>query len=110
MESRLRMLLVLGGLPRPEAQVELFDASGRFVARVDLFYPEPGVAVEYDGANHRERLVEDNRRQNRLQEIGVHLLRYTSPDLRDRLPIVVAEVRAALDTHTASKRASTAPE
>lgn len=96
METRLRLLLQLSGLPRPEAQVELRTPAGQFVARVDLFYPEPGVAIEYDGDNHRDRLVEDNRRQNRLLEIGVRLLRYTAPDLRTRANAVVAEVRAAL--------------
>lgn len=96
METRLRLLLELSGLPRPRAQVDLLTASGQFVARVDLFYPEPGLAIEYDGENHRNRLVEDNRRQNRLLEIGVRLLRYTGPDLRTRATSVVTEVRAAL--------------
>jgi hypothetical protein len=49
MESRQRMALVLAGLPRPQAQVELFDATGSFVARLDLGYEEWKVAVEYDG-------------------------------------------------------------
>lgn len=96
METRLRLLLESSGLPRPQAQVELFTPGGQFVARVDLFYPEAGLAIEYDGENHRDRLVEDNRRQNRLLEIGVRLLRYTAPDLRTRGPAVVAEVHAAL--------------
>lgn len=42
MESRLRMVLVLGGLPRPEVQVELHDAGGRFLGRPDLLYPRCG--------------------------------------------------------------------
>lgn len=37
METRLRMLLVGGGPPRPEAQVPIFD-GGRFVARLDCFF------------------------------------------------------------------------
>lgn len=102
METRLRLLLELSGLPRPQAQVDLFSPSGRFVARVDLFYPSPGLAIEYDGENHRDRLVEDNRRQNRLLQIGVQLLRYTAPDLRSRSKAVVAEVRAALEAHIVS--------
>lgn len=108
MESRLRLLLVLGGLPRPEAQVELRTPGGRFVARVDLYYPEPGVALEYDGENHRDRMVMDNRRQNGVQELGIRVLRYTGPDLRERPEAVVAEVRTALETHTAGKRTSRA--
>src|SRR5437588_13008230 len=41
MESRLRMRLVLGGLPRPQVQVNLYDRDGRFLGRVDPFYPGP---------------------------------------------------------------------
>ena len=96
MESRLRMVLVLGGLPRPQVQVELHDAGGRFVGRPDLLYPRARLAIEYDGDNHRERLVTDNRRQNRLQRAGYTLLRYTAPDLYGRSGAIVEDVRAQL--------------
>lgn len=95
METRLRLLLVMNGLPGPEAQVELRAQDGRFVARVDLYYPEPGLALEYDGANHRDGMIDDNRRQNAIQELDVRVLRYTGPDLRDRPGAVVAEVGGA---------------
>lgn len=104
METRLRLLLLLGGLPRPEAQVDLRTPAGRFVARVDLFYREPGVALEYDGENHRDRMIDDNRRQNGIQKLGIRVLRYTGPDLRDRPEAVVAEVRAALRADSAGTR------
>ena len=103
METRLRLLLEMSGLPRPRAQVDLRAATCQFVARVDLFYPEPGLAIEYDGENHRDRLVDDNRRQNRLLQIGVRLLRYTGADLRTRSTAVVAEVRAALSEATSAR-------
>lgn len=96
MESRLRMHLVRAGLPRPEAQVTLRDRWGGFVARVDLYYAQARLAVEYDGGQHRDQLTDDNRRQNRLHEIGVTVLRYTAPDLKERPGHVVDQVRAAL--------------
>jgi hypothetical protein len=96
MESRLRMVLVLGGLPRPQVQVELHDARGRFLGRPDLFYPRARLAIEYDGENHRDRLVADNRRQNRLQRAGYTLLRYTAPDMYGRPGAILEEVRAGL--------------
>src|SRR5438105_2781835 len=55
MESRLRMLLVLAGLPRPQAQVTLKDAEGRFLGRPDLYYPDQRVGLEYDGRIHRDQ-------------------------------------------------------
>ncbi len=38
MESRLRMVLVLAGLPPPKSQVPIHDHFGRFAGRPDLYY------------------------------------------------------------------------
>ncbi len=97
METRLRMLLVLAGLPRPLVQVDLEDAAGRFVARADLYYPARRLAIEYDGGTHRESLLEDNRRQNRLLGAGYRLLRFASGDVLRAPESVVSEVRSALN-------------
>ncbi len=109
MESRLRMLLVLAGLPRPEAQVSLYDEEGGFVARPDLYYREARLGLEYDGENHCDRMTADNRRQNRLHQIGVSLLRYTAPDLRERPAAIVAEVRDAVWARMGPTGASVGP-
>jgi hypothetical protein len=96
METRLRMLVVLGGLPRPAAQVEIRDRWFRFAGRPDLYYPEHRLGLEYDGAGHREALIEDNRRQNRLLDAGVRLLRFTAGDIYDRPDAVIRLIRTAL--------------
>lgn len=96
METRLRMLLVLGGLPRPEAQVAIRDRFHRFLGRPDLYYREQRLGLEYDGAVHRETLAEDNRRQNRLVDAGVRLLRFTAGDIYNTPDLVLSTVRAAL--------------
>jgi very-short-patch-repair endonuclease len=96
MESRLRMLLVLAGLPRPRAQVAIHDESGRFVGRPDLSYDRHHLGIEYDGAVHRDSLAKDNRRQNRLLNAGVHLLRFTAADVLGDPASVVTQVRAML--------------
>jgi hypothetical protein len=98
METRLRMLLVLGGLPRPEAQVTVRDCLLRFVGRLDLYYRAQRLGLEYDGATHRGTLAEDNRRQNRLLDAGVRLLRFTAGDIFNTPDVVVSQVRAALAT------------
>jgi very-short-patch-repair endonuclease len=54
MESRLRMLLVLAGLPEPRVNVKLRDDNGDVVARLDLGYPDVQLAVEYEGRQHIE--------------------------------------------------------
>lgn len=96
MESRLRMVLVMGGLPRPKAQVSIHDRWGRFVGRPDLYYEQARLGIEYDGGVHREMLAEDNRRQNRLLDAGVRLLRFTASDVLHRPDLVVLQVRAML--------------
>jgi Protein of unknown function (DUF559) len=96
METRLRMLLVISGLPRPEAQVSLHDEYDRFLGRVDLYYPAHRLAIEYDGGTHRTSLVEDNRRQNQLLNAGFRLLRFAFADIRETPTSVVDQVRHAL--------------
>ncbi len=96
METRLRLLLVLAGLPRPRSQVTLRDDHGLFLARPDLYYPGARLAIEYDGASHRQSLVADNRRQNRLIDAGYHLLRFTAGDVLDDPASVVSLVHRAL--------------
>ena len=54
MESRLRLIWIRGGLPRPLVNVPLYDRdTGYVLGRPDLLDDEAGVAVEYDGAHHR---------------------------------------------------------
>jgi very-short-patch-repair endonuclease len=96
METRLRLLLVLAGLPRPKVQVSLHDETGWFVGRPDLYYPGHRLAIEYDGATHRESLAADNRRQNRMLDAGYRLLRFTAVDVLQTPGEVVSLVRRTL--------------
>jgi very-short-patch-repair endonuclease len=96
METRMRMLLVLNGIPKPEVQVSLRDDSGRFLGRADLYYPAQRLVLEYDGGTHRNSLVEDNRRQNLLVNAGFRILRFTFADVTGTPDAVVSQVRAAL--------------
>lgn len=55
METRLRMLIVLAGLPEPEVNHKIRDEHGRVLRRFDLSYPALRLIVEYDGRQHIER-------------------------------------------------------
>lgn len=90
MESRLRVLLVEGGLPRPDVQLWVGDR------RLDLAYRQARLGIEYDGDGHRERLADDNRRQNWLLAQGYVLLRFTAADVYQRPAAVVAQVAQQL--------------
>jgi very-short-patch-repair endonuclease len=95
MESRLRMALIDGGLPRPVAQFEL-HAGTQFVARLDLAYPGQRVAVEYDGAWHWRQRREDDLRRDRVRAIGWIVLVVGAAELYADPAAVCARVRAAL--------------
>ncbi len=96
METRLRMLLVRARLPRPEVQVSIHDDRGHFLGRPDLLYRRQRLAIEYDGGTHRDRMVEDNRRQNGLVGAGFRLLRFTAADVYGAPDTVAMQVRHAL--------------
>ncbi len=56
METRVRLLLVLAGLPEPEVNPEIRDDDGFVLRRYDLYYRVSRTIVEYDGRQHAERV------------------------------------------------------
>jgi very-short-patch-repair endonuclease len=96
METRLRVALIVAGLPSPNVQANLHDAAGAFLGRVDLFYEDVSLVIEYDGQNHKKSLAADVKRQNALINSGYHVLRFTAADLLAQ-GSVAAEVRRARD-------------
>lgn len=99
METRLRLVLVDGGLPAPDLQVDVFDDTGRWIARVDLAYEASKIAIEFDGrATHDadNAFVRDRERQNALVAAGWTVLRYVGRDVYRRSPAIVNQVRAEL--------------
>jgi len=98
METRLRLLIVLAGLPTPIPQHVVLDAAGRFVARLDLAYPEDRLGIEYEGDHHRQRSTwtADLQRHNRLRLLGWTVLRFSAADVLGNPDKVLAQIRAAL--------------
>jgi hypothetical protein len=104
-ESRLRVRLVLAGFPPPEAQFAVFD-DGRFLARVDLAWPELKIAIEYDGLWHvgsARQMHADRERLNRLVGAGWIVLHVTSARLRDDFTSLVTEIRTAIHTRASQR-------
>jgi len=96
-ESWVRVACHRAGLPAPVPQYEVSE-GGRWLAQVDLAWPEAKLVVEYEGAYHFDELqiVKDDRRYDRLTAAGWRVIRLSSADLRD-LDAVVVRIRAALD-------------
>lgn len=99
LESQTRVVLVLGGLPKPECNVDIFDEHGGWLARGDLVYRRQRVVIEYDGAVHNDerRRRADLRRRNLLTAAGWTVLIFSADDVLRRPHLVVAQVRAALE-------------
>lgn len=82
METRLRLVLVLHGLPAPAVQYRVLDEHGFPVARADLAYPEARLAIEYDGeVAHRARRRADDRRDLALAELDWETVRLGHEDV-----------------------------
>jgi len=97
-ESRVRVLLALAGLSAVP-QFTVRNASGDFVARVDLAFPKHRVAIEYDGAWHGKpgQFAKDRRRLNALVAAGWAVVHVTAADLRDA-DALIARIRALIAT------------
>jgi hypothetical protein len=98
METRLRLILVLGGLPRPAVQHELLDEHGFVVARFDLAYPQARLAIEYDGGGHAGRVfsADDRWRDATTSGFGWQTLRFTRDDVVLTAPRTIQAVADAL--------------
>ncbi|CAB4900656.1 unannotated protein [freshwater metagenome] len=98
-ETRTRLLLIDAGLPKPTTQIDIRDARGRFVARIDMGWERWRVGVEYEGVQHwldeRQR-TRDIERYEDLQQCDWHIVRVNSEQLRRRPDEVVRRVRAKL--------------
>jgi len=97
-ESLLRLAWVADAeLPEPLVNPSVTDLAGRFVARVDLLDDRVGLAIEYDGVHHRDdsRRAPDNLRQQRLEQLGLMVVRFAREDLAgDRRQLTARCVRA----------------
>jgi very-short-patch-repair endonuclease len=92
----LRLIVVRSGLSAPVPQFPV-RVDGRFVARVDLAWPEHRVAVEDDGLWHAEpgQFARDRQRLDRLQAAGWRIVFVTAEDLH-RPGELVARIARAL--------------
>lgn len=99
-ESRLRLLLVQSGLPRPVTQIPV--ERGHVRRRIDMGYPEWMVAIEYDGEQHwtsPRQHEEDIERLEFLAACGWTIVRVSRNQLRYRPREVVARIRKALEAN-----------
>ncbi len=98
METRLRLVLVLRGLPPPEVQYVVQDERRRRAVWLDLAYPARKVGIEYEGEDHvgPERVLRDIGRGTDLLDQGWRIYRFTKHDMRDEDEIAAKIERALI--------------
>lgn len=87
-ETRLRMLFIDAGLPRPATQIPICDRRGRLVRMVDMGWERFMVAAEYDGDQHRtsrSQYVKDIRVLPMLERMGWRIIRVIKEDRDDEI-------------------------
>lgn len=88
-ESWSRLVFAGLVLPAPELQAEIRDAGGRLVGRVDFLFRRQRLIVEFDGkvkyggADGRDALFREKRREDALRSLGYQVVRLTWRDLHD---------------------------
>lgn len=98
-ETKTRLVLVGGGLPRPQTQIEVLNDWGAVVARIDMGWEEWKVGVEFDGAHHWTDPAQRTRDIDRLAELEARswaIIRVSADMLRHRPHVIVARTRSAL--------------
>ena len=99
-ETRLRLLLIWAGLPRPVTQIPVTNEWGRVVRRIDMGWPERMVGAEYDGEQHftgPTDYANDIIRLEFLANRGWTIVRVSARQLRYERAAIVARVEKALE-------------
>ena len=99
METRLRLLLALAGLPEPEVNFILRAPDGSWRRRFDLCYPGVRLIIEYDGRQHafdHEQWSGDIARREELDRTGWRLIVIESDGIYSDPLRTLQRVRSAL--------------
>lgn len=84
------------GVPVPESQVEIYDAAGRFLGRIDAFWRDGATVGEADGQGKylgdvdltgpdaraaARRVVAEKVREDRIRDTGLQFVRWDATDI-----------------------------
>jgi uncharacterized protein DUF559 len=107
LETQCLQVLRRGGVRPPERQWRVVDRHGELVATADFGFPPSLFVIETDGLEThktKEQQQYDTNRQNRINDAGYHLRRFTYTDVTTRPAYVCQEtVRGLLDAPTPRK-------
>lgn len=114
METRLRLLIVLAGLPEPRVNLVLRGCDGQWQRRFDLAYEGLRLLVEYEGRQHAEdpdQWTSDIYRREELDRLHWRLVLVTSDGIyREPLRTLERVRQALLDCGATGIRGRFKPE
>jgi hypothetical protein len=99
-EGDFRSLILGSGLPKPMFNARLFDADGTFIAMVDGWWQEAGVAGEVDSRAYHLSAADQDRtaeRHDRLVAHGILPLHFSPNRIRTDAEGVIADIRQAIE-------------
>jgi hypothetical protein len=99
LESISRLMMTRFELPVPQLQTRVGDATGLPVARLDFYWEDEGVAGEADGQlkyESRSDLMQEKRRQEELETLGLVVVRWGWDDVTRRPELLTRRIEAAL--------------
>ncbi len=82
-ETRLRLLYLDAGFPRPSTQIAVFEGQWKVIRRLDMGWEDFKVASEYDGDQHRTdrvQYVRDQRLMPKVARLGWEVVRAIKED------------------------------
>lgn len=98
-ESRLRMLIVMGGLPEPAVNYAIRDEdTGDILRRFELAYVKHRLAIEYEGQFHRgdpDVWARDINRREDLDRRAWRVVQVIAPGLHQSPHVTLARVERA---------------
>lgn len=95
METLLRLAIVAAGLPEPVIGHPVVVEGGPLTLHPDLAYPELKIAIEYEGAGHRDagRWERDIERRELFEDAGWRVIRVTRQALFDEPDQLITRIR-----------------
>jgi len=63
---------------------------------VDFYIKDIGLVIEIDGSSHNNNVLEDGKRQGRIEELGVTFVRFTNEQIIHTLPAVLEELESII--------------
>jgi hypothetical protein len=99
-EGDFRVLVLRSDLPRPVFNARLYDADGVFIAVVDGWWPEAGVAGEVDSRAYHFNADDQDRttaRHDRLAAHGILPLHFSPRRLKTDPDGVISDLQSAIE-------------